>query len=113
MEKSIFNVVTRSLSLTVKQYTNMINGKAKLTGLANFGASGKVNHQLIITNGFGNIGSITSVSQLNAYNIIYIDMYIRNGAIDAFSSTEINALLSWSYSRAKVLMIQEQATYGS
>jgi hypothetical protein len=90
---------------------NMIDARAKLTNLANFGPSDTVNRQLVITDAYGTIGSIPNVAALNAYDIIYIGTYYRNSSTAAISPTEVTNLLNWSLQPGKVLMVQEQATY--
>lgn len=91
---------------------SMSRAKAKLTRLANFGPSGTVNRRLTITDDFGTKGSITNISQLNSYDIIYIGTYIRTtGTGLPFNPTEIAILLEWSKQAGKVLMVQEQENY--
>lgn len=94
-------------------FSSMAYAKAKLTNLANFGPSGTVNRELTITDGFGTKGSITNISQLANYDIIFIGTYIRLNTTNnaAFTNAELNILLTWSKQPGKVLMVQEQADY--
>ena len=90
---------------------DMSAAKAKLTRLANFGPSGVVPRALTITDGFGTKGSITNISQLQSYDIIFIGTYFRDPEFGTpFTPSEINILLTWSKQAGKVLMVQEQSS---
>lgn len=89
---------------------SMARAKSKLTNTANFGPGGITNRRLVITDAFGLKGSITDISQLNSYDIIYIGAYLNNSG-SAFTAAEINILLNWSKQQGKVLMLQEQSDY--
>lgn len=94
-------------------YSNadMTSAKAKLTNTANFGPSGTVPHSLEITSNYGVKGSITDISLIDQYDIIFIGVYDRSYAIDkaAFTPGEIAILQEWSAKPGKVLLVMEQA----
>jgi hypothetical protein len=93
---------------------SMVNAKAKLTNLANFGSGGTVSQAINITDGFGAKGSITSLADINGFDIIFIGSYYRSSPTDiAFTPGELNILLDWSRQAGKVLMTQEQTYSGS
>ena len=89
---------------------NMINAKAKLISSANFGSGGTIPHAINIVDGFANVGSITSVSTLNGYDVIYIGTYARSSGA-SFTANELSYLLQWSKQPGKVLMLQEQSLF--
>ena len=89
---------------------NMINAKEKLTNTANFGSVGTIPHAINIVDGFANVGSITSVSALNGYDIIYVGVYVRTSGA-SFTASELSYLLQWSKQPGKVLMLQEQSLF--
>jgi len=92
---------------------SMVRAKSKLLNTANFGtlSASIVKRNISITDDFGTKGSITNISQLQAYDIIYIGTFFRVvNTGSAFEDSEIDILLLWSQQPGKVLMIQEQAT---
>ncbi|WP_298517819.1 T9SS type B sorting domain-containing protein [uncultured Kordia sp.] len=86
--------------------TQLDYAREKLLEPANFGPGGIIHNSINITSDFGDLNSITSVSQLNSYDIIFIGSVFGNSG--SFTESEIDILKAWSAQEKKVMIIAEQ-----
>ncbi len=88
--------------------TFMVNSRIKLLTAFNFGATGVYPKEVIITDGYATIGSLTSVTQLPYNSIFFFGTFNKDDAtFKAMTDAEIDSLYEWSKKGGKVIIAEQ------
>ena len=94
---------------TLDGSARMLRSRLKLTNLNNFGPSGVYPKNVVITDSYQQLGSLSQVSSLSNNEIFFFGMFKRlepgpNASTFYFQNQEINDLYSWSLNGGKMII---------
>lgn len=85
--------------------SEMVNSRAKLLNLSNFGTGGTYPKAINITDGYSTSGSLTQISTVPTNAIFFFGEFNKNDAsTQPFTDAEIDSLYNWSKKGGKLII---------
>lgn len=91
----------------------MLNSKAKILNTNNFGSSGTYPKQIVITDGYYNTGSLSSINSISDIDIFFFGAFIKNeSSFLSITNDEIDSLYKWSKNGGKLIIGNSSNGFG-